>query len=1085
MKLTATRPEVIAPEAVTRRAATLLEQALRTQTGDEKREAARLARMMDDPAGKAFTLAMVDEVFRSRRPASQGRWWRSLLGEFGVPRFLTAIDRGLMRLGAVASSVAPGVVMPLVERRLRQDSGRVILDAEPAALEAYLRRRAADGFRINLNHLGEAVLGEGEASRRMDAVLAHLADPRVTYISVKISAVFSQINLVAWADTLAAIKDRLRRLYRAALPDKKFVNLDMEEYRDLGLTLAAFREVLDEPEFQSLPAGVVLQAYLPDSWAAQQDVTAWATARVAAGGAPIKVRLVKGANLAMEAVEAEHHGWNPAPYATKPETDANFRRMLEFGCRPENATAVRLGVASHNLFDVALALELREHYGTADKVELEMLEGMANHQARAVRDAAGGLLLYAPAVARDDFLGAMAYLVRRLDENTAPENFLRATFGLRPGTPAWEQERLRFEHGWADRRTVSAVSRRAQPAVDPNTADSFENEPDTDWTQARHRDSLATAIAAWRPEPLAELPTVHELLATAAAAQTAWEAAGVEYRATILKAAACEMAADRFRTIACMRDEGKKAAAEADPEVSEAIDFARYYADAFRVPAGLRAEAIGTVVVASPWNFPYAIPAGGVLAALMAGNAVVLKPAPETVQTAALIAQQLWRAGVPRDVLQFFPCADGDVGRSLITDPRVTAVVLTGAYETARLFQRWRPSLNLFAETSGKNALVVTARADRDLAVKDLVKSAFGHAGQKCSATSLAILEAEVYDDPAFRRQLADAAASLSVGPATDPRSIVTPTIREPGDSLRRALTTLDAGEVWLLEPRQLGPDPCQWTPGIKLGVRPGSWFHRTECFGPVLGLMRAASLAEAVEWQNGTDFGLTAGLHSLDPAEQAWWKDHVRAGNLYVNRPTTGAVVRRQPFGGWGKSSIGPGSKAGGPNYSFLFTRLTDMETTTLTAVAESYRSAWKDHFAIAHDPSGMKSETNIFRYRACGGVILRVASPDDPAVGRARLAAEVTNTTLVVSTTVEESDAAFAARLPAMAAGAEFLRSAGPLPDAVLRAAHDAGLNVIAAPLTAVGRMELRFWLREQAVTVTRHRYGQIPAWVPPSRG
>ena len=1080
-----TRPVTPADLAAVRRAEHLLTRALEVQTRAERRESAKLAGLVNDPPGKAFTLAMADEVFRSHAPAVQARRWRRMMREYGLPRYLPTTDQALLRIGGVAGAVAPGFVMPQVAGRMRQESSRVILDADPAKLDAHLDRRKAEGFRTNLNHLGEAVLGEEEAARRLDAVLAHLANPKVDYVSVKITAIFSQVNVLAWDETVDAIKERLRRVYRAALPQRKFVNLDMEEYRDLGLTLAAFRGVLDEPEFRSLSAGVVLQAYLPDSWAAQRELTAWAKRRVAAGGADIKVRLVKGANLAMEAVEAELHGWNQAPYATKAETDANYRRMLEFGCRPENAAAVRLGVATHNLFDAALALELRERFGTRDRVELEMLEGMADPQARAVRDAAGGLLLYAPVVRDDDFLGAMAYLVRRLDENTAPENFLRAAFALNVGSAEWDEQRRRFEQGWADRHTVSEASRRATPAA---AGSGFHNASDSDWTQAATREKLTAAVAEWSArsasglrKPLAEradhISDLDAVIHAATSAQPGWEALGAARRADILRAAARVMTEQRFRTIACLRADGKKAVPEADAEVSEAIDFANYYADAFQVPAGLRADALGLVVVAPPWNFPYAIPAGGVLAALVAGNCVVLKPAPETVATAHLLAQQLWEAGVPRDVLQFFPCDDGETGKALITEPSVNAVVLTGGWETAKLFRSWRPSLTLYAETSGKNALVITAQADRELAIKDLVKSAFGHSGQKCSAASLAIVEAEVYDDPIFRRQLRDAAASLPVGPATDPQSVVTPLISPAGEALHRALTTLDAGEEWLLEPRQDAADPCLWSPGIKLGVKPGSWFHGTECFGPVLGLMRAGSLAEAVEWQNATDFGLTAGLHSLDKAEQAWWTEHVQAGNLYVNRPTTGAVVRRQPFGGWKRSSVGPGAKAGGPNYPLLFARFRDAGDLVQIAAAEAdYRLAWKEDFAIEHDPTGLRSEANVFRYRPCRGVILRLPANAGGWMALARIAAEVTGVPLTISWEHKESDEAFAARLPELAKSAEFLRTVGPVSDGVLTAAADAGLNWIDAPITASGRAELRFWLREQAVTTTRHRYGLI---------
>ncbi|MBL9114371.1 MAG: bifunctional proline dehydrogenase/L-glutamate gamma-semialdehyde dehydrogenase [Verrucomicrobiaceae bacterium] len=1052
-------------DTVVQRAEALLTSAIHQQTHGERAEAAKLGRLMNDPKGKAFTFAMVDEVFRSHDASVAARRWRKLLQTFGIPQYPPLLDRLLMGLGALGSLFLPSVLMKAVAARMKSDSSRVILPGETEPLHRYLASRRDTGFRINLNHLGEAVLGEEEAERRLAAVLSHLSDPAVSYISVKISSIFSQINLIAWDQTLIAIKERLRLLYRAASKGGKFVNLDMEEYRDLALTMAAFREVLDEPEFAKQPAGIVLQAYLPDSFTAQQDLTHWALQRVASGGEPIKIRLVKGANLAMETVEAELHGWHPAPYPCKADTDANFRRMLEYGCEPQHTKAVRLGVASHNLFDVALALTLREQNGVEQQVEIEMLEGMANHQARAVRDAAGGLLLYAPAVQSHDFLSAMAYLVRRLDENTAPENFLRDMFAMRPGSAEWKRQEQRFIQGWNERLIVSAESRRTH-TKDPTDPSSFPNASDTDWTQSAARYALKCAIAEWKSRELPALPELEVMLCAAAQAQPSWEARGANGRAAILNRAAEVMSAQRFTALACLRVDGKKNVSDADGEVSEAIDFARYYARNAETPNGVKAQAIGIVAVIAPWNFPYAIPAGGVLAALMAGNSVILKPALPTQQIAWLLVNQLWEAGVPREVLQFFPC-DGVTGQKMLTDSRIAACILTGGYETARKFQSWRPSLPLYAETSGKNALIITAQADRELAIKDLVRSAFGHSGQKCSAASLAILEAEVYDDPIFRRQLRDAAASLHAGPSTDPRSIVTPLVITPGKDLKRALTTLDAGEEWLLEPRPLGDDPCAWTPGIKLGVKAGSWFHLTECFGPVLGLMRADSLAQATEWQNATDFGLTAGIHSLDPDEVTWWKDRVQAGNLYINRPITGAIVQRQPFGGWKKSCIGPGAKAGGPNYVLSFTHLRDASD-----AANDYHEAWESHFSQAHDPSALKCESNVFRYRPSRGVILRVDPNDQTDL--AKLASEVCGVPLHISS---EPEAEFIARLPELAKNAEFLRTFKTPSDAILRAAHEAGLNWINAPMLKNGRIELTRWLREQSVTETRHRYGQLP--------
>ncbi|MEX2224287.1 MAG: aldehyde dehydrogenase family protein, partial [Candidatus Rokuibacteriota bacterium] len=497
---------------------------------------------------------------------------------------------------------------------------------------------------------------------------------------------------------------------------------------------------------------------------------------------------------------------------------------------------------------------------------------------------------------------------------------------------------------------------------------------------------------------------VGRALDAARAAQAAWRRRRAPVRRRLFEGAAGALARRRGELVGAMIVDGAKTATEADPEVSEAIDFARYYArarGAGDVLDGCRLEPLGVVVVAPPWNFPLSIPAGGVLAALAAGNAVLLKPAPEAVLVGWHLASALWEAGVPRDLLQFVPCPDDEVGRGLIADPRVDAVILTGSVETARRFLEWRPDLRLFAETSGKNALIVTALADRDQAIRDLVRSAFGHNGQKCSAASLAICLAEVHDDPGFRRQLRDAAASLAVGSAWDPASRVTPLTQPPGAALRRALTTLEEGEEWLLEPRPLGGDAPLWSPGIKLGVRRGSFFHRTECFGPVLGLMRAGDLDEAIDVANDTPFGLTSGIHSLDEREVARWIDRIEAGNLYVNRPITGAIVGRQPFGGWKASSVGPGAKAGGPNYvlqlcrgrqiarpaagaecgpavAALLERCVELAgdagaSAMLCAAAASYALAWQEHFGREHEPIRLLGERNLFRYRPCRRVLIR----------------------------------------------------------------------------------------------------------------
>ena len=709
-----------------------------------------------------------------------------------------------------------------------------------------------------------------------------LTRPEVTYISVKISAIAAQLSTYDHEGSVQRVAERLRRLYRAARATSPhtFVNLDMEEYRDLALTVDVFTAVLAEEEFRDIEAGIVLQAYLPESHAVFAQLLSWARTRRENGGAPIKVRIVKGANLAMETAEAQIHGWTPAPYGSKADVDASWKRLVDTAVRPENADAVRIGIASHNLFDLAWSLEVAAERGASEQIDIEMLEGMANAEALAIIGDVGSVLLYAPVTSRDDFASAVAYLVRRLDENTAPENFLRASFSLTVGSPTFAEQERRFREAVSARHTISTESRRHAPhppvPTEPETEGLFDNETEIDVTRPEERERIAAALnrhspgwdrpvpvvvagvervdgvvegcnpsdegAPWYTYTVATTELVDEAVATARGAVAGWDARGPRERARILWEAARVMGEEHHDTLAVMSLDAGKTIDQGIPEVTEAIDFARYYArSAIRTLEGAAPSTpVGVVVVVPPWNFPYAIPAGGVLASLAAGNAVILKPAPETVATAWVLVQQLWRAGVPREVLQFVPTRDDEVGQHLVTHPEVAAVILTGSFATARMFTAWRPDLRLMAETSGKNALLISATADIDAAVKDLVASAFGHAGQKCSAASLAIVEASIHDNPAFLRQLRDAVTTEVVGAGPDPATVIGPIIRPAEGPLLRALTTLEPGESWLVAPRQLDETGHMWSPGVKIGVQPGSWTHLTEWFGPVLGVMRA-----------------------------------------------------------------------------------------------------------------------------------------------------------------------------------------------------------------------------------------------------
>ncbi|MGW9269719.1 proline dehydrogenase family protein [Microbacterium sp. NPDC055599] len=1110
--------------------------------------AQRLSEVLKDPNGLDFTVGFVDGVMRPEDLRVAGRKLAELSDI--TPTLLPGYLRAAIKAGGFWAPKLPGVVVPISRRVLRAMVGHLVLDATPSKLGPAIAKLRKTGNRLNLNLLGEAVLGEREAGRRLQGTYDFLARPDVDYVSIKVSSVVSQLSMWSFDEAVADVVEKLTPLYRLAAKAEaagkaKFINLDMEEYRDLDLTIAAFTSILDQPGLEDLEAGIVLQAYLPDALGAMQRLQEWATARRAKGGAPIKVRVVKGANLAMEEVDATVHGWPLATYGTKQDSDTNYKRVLDWAMTPERLDAVRIGVAGHNLFDIAYTWLLAKARGVTDAVEYEMLLGMATGQAEAVRKDVGRLLLYTPVVNPAEFDVAIAYLVRRLEENASPENFMSAVFELASNPTLLTRERERFERslaalaadaGLPESQRVPAPH-RTQNRADERPAgvtEGFANQPDSDpalaanraWGRDILRRSVSTtlgrdAIAAARIETEAELDAV---FSAATAAAERWAALPAAERAAVLHRAGDELAARRGQLIEIMANEAGKTIAEADPEVSEAIDFAHYYAERAKdLEAVTGAEFVPSkvTVVTPPWNFPVAIPAGGVLAGLASGSGAIIKPAKLTQRCGAVMVEALWAAGVPRDLLALVDLASRDLGTRLVASPQVDRVILTGAYETARLFRSFRADLPLLAETSGKNAIIVTPSADLDLAAADVARSAFGHAGQKCSAASLAILVGSVADSKRFERQLVDAVTSMRVGLPDDPATQMGPIIEPANGKLLTALTTLDKGERWLVEPRKLDDEGKQWTPGVKTGVREGSYFHLTEFFGPVLGIMHAKDLDEAIRLQNAVDYGLTAGLHSLDSAEVATWLDRVEAGNLYVNRGITGAIVQRQPFGGWKRSAVGAGAKAGGPNYLFglgewraaelpaaapgaavtpavsglLEAAAPELDPAAiewLHRAAASDERAWVDEFGAVSDKSGLGVERNVFRYRpvavdvrlAEGATLvdgvrvlaaaLRSGSPF--TVSAAALPSRVTKALSGAGVAVKtESDAAWTKRYAKGARSWQRVRLVGGDATALYQALEGSpDVAVWSHAVTGAGRVEILPFLHEQAVSITNHRFG-----------
>lgn len=1167
-------------------------------TDEEKAIQAQMRRLMDHPMDKVVLTRMIDQSFRSRDPARVADQVAAILKAHGIPDFFPRVDRLLIQMFLGPGKLFPALTVPKMIEKMRENSSRAIIAGEAEALHAYLEKRKQEGVRVNINHLGEALLGETEARRRLETYIADLKDPAIEYISVKISTLYSQIHPIAFDHTVATLVERLAQLYSAACgnlfvrPDgsrvPKFVNLDMEEYRDLDITRTAFMKTLDQPSFKDYCAGIVLQAYLPDSFAIQQELTAWARERVAEGGSPIRLRIVKGANMEMEQVEASLFNWPLALYPTKLETDANYKRMVEYGMRPENIAAVQLGIASHNLFELAFAHTLAEARQVTDHFHFEMLEGMADHVRRALTERSGDVLVYAPVARKEEFINAIAYLIRRLDENTAPENFLRHASHLKTDSEAWHFLQKRFQASVAQMDKVATASHRIQDRTsetfpqDTGTFhhSQFHNEPDTDWSCPGNRRWAEEIRRRWENRSPVDIPLVvagREIfegrqireyldlskideqggesvrvgrcalagtedarlaLATAKADPDRWREKTARQRHEILSRAAMEIRRARGQLVGAAAANTGKVFTEADVEVSEAVDFAEYYPFSVRHfddRPHLRCRGKGVVLVITPWNFPIAIPCGGMLAALAAGNTVIFKPASAAAMVGWELCQCLWRAGVSRNTLQFIPCRGEETGADLTTAPEVDAIILTGGTKTGLRILQARPGVLLAAETGGKNATIVTAMADREQAVKNVIQSAFGNAGQKCSATSLLILEKEVYADDHFKAQLVDAANSFKTGSAWRLRNRMGPLVHRPGQDLRRALTTLEPGETWALKPRMIDDNPHLWTPGIKYDVTPGSFTHLTEFFGPLLAVMQADDLDHAIALVNQTGYGLTSGLESLDRREQERWKKGVKAGNLYINRGTTGAVVLRQPFGGMRKSALGAGIKVGGPNYVTQFMDVEeiaeppvgpircDSELLRLarqwrlelawgghrpyhhdlhkTVVAiQSYLHQYEETFARETDFFHLRGQDNLLRYLPVGRVVIRLHENDGlfDVLGRIA-AARVAGCTPVVSlpaalhndvtdflkgpqgkrivgeaALVRQTDGQLVRYLSQV----QRIRYAAPdrVPAAVLEAAAGTGFYVARTPVRMDGRLELLQYFREQSICDSYHRYGNL---------
>lgn len=1122
-------------------------------TKTEKSEQHMYGTMVTTPNDKKFIVRMLDETSQVRDTQKLARRVKDLIDQYGIPKFLGPVDHSLfwMYQQFAYTPLFNWAAVPIIKWRLRRDTSRVIIDAARPNLTNHLATRFGQDIGQNVNLLGEVVLGDGEADKRYYSYLEALKEPDINYISVKISGIYAQTHALNYKESFPELIRRMSALYQAAIdnpyttPDgqkrAKFINLDMEEYKDAHLTMKLFKDVLSLPQFKNYEAGIVVQAYLPDAWDFQTELLEFARERVKAGGSPIKMRIVKGCNLDMENIVSDLRGWPNPVRSNKTEVDANYLHIIERGLKPENAQVLHIGMASHNLFTISYAYLLTQMYQTPkDCFCFEMLEGMANHVWRAQKKLGNHVILYTPVVKKEHFLNAISYLVRRMDENTAPDNFLTHSFSLRPDTKEWKDLEQQFINAYNMKDSLSHKPTRDQNRLLPykgmEPMDEMLNEPDTDFDRFVNQQWVEQIFAKWQSngkmtgnkagfdgwKPGDLLPTqvgsvrfynddcvkyydrsqagdvlvcemsrankeqTQRILDTADKAGAEWSKTSIEQRHQMMYKAANILGQMRGDLNGAMCAITGKTIEEADVEVSEGIDYCRFYTTTMKKFAQLddiEMKAKGVVLVLSPWNFPCAIPCGGVVAALASGNACILKPATVAAPVAWLFAKAFWEAGIPKEALQVV-ITDREATPLLTSSPIVKHIILTGGTETAQAIAHANPRKPLSAETGGKNVIILSAKGDRDHAIMNACRSAFGNAGQKCSACSLLLVERSVYDNPEFFEKLKDCASSLKVGGVWNAGNIVGPMITNQNDKLQKAFT-LEPGERWLIAPEFVDEKKYVLKPTVKVDVKPGSYTFRTELFAPLLAVAPFDTLEEAVGLVNGLDYGLTSGLQSLDEQEQRYWKNHVQAGNLYINRGITGAVVNRQPFGGMKLSAFGPGLKAGGPNYCAQFMTITDKPDST-TDYVKSYAEWYEKEFRHARNiQPKIRGEQNVFRYLPLsGGMVLRLFGDETlQQIQMVQLAAKTVGTPLTVSAAADhplasqvnglkkESLADFCASIK----NYERIRTiSAQVPDEVFEAAANCDKYVAQSAPVKNGRIELALYIKEQSISNEYHRYG-----------
>ncbi len=1090
---------------------------------------ARLARLLAGPGGADFAIAFVDGVLRPSDPRVAGRNLDRLSRR--TPDALRWYSELGTQLAGGFAPLLPEPIVPMARDAFLRSVGHLLLRRDGRDLGKQLAEvTEPGGIRPVLAPVTAVASGRREADRQVADARELLGRPDVACMSISLASVVGRPRLVDLEGVVDSAVEMLAPLVELAAGSRgeKAIELDVRRGDELEPTLRALEALADR--YGGARLGIGLPADLPESLPAVGRIIAWTRGRRGHGHAPATVRVTMGEQPGIEA-------------------EAQFLRMLDWLLTPALADSVRVVAATHNLFHAAWAWRLARRRRVERSLEHEFALGIMTAQALAARRDLGGIRMSVPVVQHGQLALAVPYLVRRLRElapagdSSSEDDYLSGASAMASDEEAFSSRERRFRDALALAAQPSPPSVHRYDPLRTEVAD-FALEGARDWASGvfeRARDSAAGEALLARTR-LSGVQELRALVDRTVAAGSEWGQRRGSTRATIVESVAEVLAEWRGLLVEVAVSESGLTIAEADAEVTTAIGLARTAAWNAR---GLDGIADATyrpprlVVVVSPRWGPIARPAGGVLAALAAGSAVVLKTAPETRRSSAVLVQTLVAGGVPEELLGLVD-DEGELARELLCHPDVDRVLLEGSRHTAKLFHSWRAELPLMATTGGRNAIVVTPSADLESAVGDIVASAFDHAGQSATAADVVILVGSVGEDSRFLGRLRDAVASVPAGRPGTPQAGVSALARPASGRTLEALDALGPGESWLVRPRSLDESGRLWSPGLRDGVQPASSFRTNENRAPVLGIMRATTLSEAIELQNATGFGLAAGIQSLDADELAEWFDTVQAGVLFANRPVASGPTL--PFGGWNRARIGPGAASGGADelvalgsWAPLLTepastvslegiddsvaRLIDAALPAMAfeefdrvragalSDAEARRELGRPRELGVPGPRGPAAERNLLRHRPVP-VTIRVGEGAPSAdLVRVLAAAAITGAPVAISTAAPlharlielfgmpdspvgvaevlvEADARWHARVLAGGLATTRIRLiGGDRPDSRLSLARvlhgQPGIAVYGDPVTASGRVELLPFLVEQSIRLPTERFG----WVDPA--